>query len=161
MKVNKWRKVYAILKLMLSRKKIVSILDDYNNKGFYPTIENFVSYLLREKRIYNWFSSCRKGDKEKESEIDSILGDCIEGKLEYIGYIDKERTKLRVATDGRTFISGGWWKEFLSHPIVVANFTRIVWAVIVLLIVILVLALRINLGSIMELMKTFKTILVC
>lgn len=104
-RIKKMKEIYF-------QKDLVKTLNDYWRKdGAAPTREEFVSYFIQNKRFYNLFRFWKKNE-EKLREVDDTLGDCLEGKWDYIGYADKERMKLRLTQEGRDFIT---WPGFLNQ----------------------------------------------
>jgi hypothetical protein len=150
---------------MITRRRIVKLLNDTDNKtgGYTPTREEFVDFIFKNERFYKSFKPWKGNNEELKHEIDNVLGDCMEGQLSYIGYADPQtRTKLKVTTEGRTFISeSGFLNELIKNPVIEKHLLPIIVAIIIGICIIIGLVLGISLKGIIEIINAIKTLLIC
>lgn len=102
--------------IFLQRRFVKLLCDYYENDGVRPTREEFLSYIVKKEKFYENFRLWRKNndDEKLRRRINMILGDCIEGKLDYMTYGDKKREKLFATTRGREFATSlGFFNELL------------------------------------------------
>lgn len=104
--------------ISLQKRFVKTLCNYYENEGANLNREEFVSYLIKNVRLCDSFHLWLKNDNGKKlrRKVDIILGDCMEGELNYISYYDEQRTKLIATTRGRDFATSlGFLDEFIKR----------------------------------------------